>query len=92
MEYYSATKKNEIMSFAATWIDRDYPPKWSQTEKDIYMTSHMQNLKNDANEIIYKTEMDSDIENKLTVIKKEKGERGINWELGINMYTLLYIK
>ena len=33
-----------------------------------------------------------DIENKLTVIKKEKGERGINWELGINMYTLLYIK
>ena len=33
-----------------------------------------------------------DIGNKLTVIKKEKGERGINWELGINMYTLLYIK
>ena len=33
-----------------------------------------------------------DIENKLTVIKKERGERGINWELGINMYTLLYIK
>ena len=37
------------------------------------MTSHMQNLKNDANEIIYKTEMDSDIENKLTVIKRESG-------------------
>ena len=33
-----------------------------------------------------------DIENKLTVIKMEKGKRGINWELGINMYTLLYIK
>ena len=62
---------------------RDYPPKWSQTEKDIYMTSLIcRILKNDANEVIYKTEMDWDIENILTVIKRESG-RGIIRNLGL---------
>ena len=33
----------------------------------------------------------TDIENKLMIIKGERGE-GINLKFGINMYTLLYIK
>ena len=42
MEYYSAIKKNEIMSFAETWMDLDIITlKWSQTEKDKY---HMLSL------------------------------------------------
>ena len=53
MEYYSATKKNEIMPFAATWIDLEIIilNEVSQTEKDKY---HMISLicgilKNDTN-------------------------------------------
>ena len=63
MEYYSALKKNEIMPFAATWMNLEIIilSEVSQTEKDKY---HMISLicrifKNDTNELIYKTETDS---------------------------------
>ena len=59
----SHKKKNEIMPFAATWMDLEIiiVSELSQTEKDKY---HMISLicgiqKNDTNELIYKIETDS---------------------------------
>ena len=61
MEYYSPIKKNEIMPFAATWMDLEIIilSEVSQTEKDKYHITYMWNLKYDTNELIYKTETDS---------------------------------
>ena len=62
MEYYSAIKKNEIMPFAATWMDLEMIilSEVSQTEKDKYHIISLicGILKNDTNELIYKTETD----------------------------------
>ena len=62
MEYYSAMKKNEIMPFAATWMDPEIIlSEISQTEKDKYHIISLicGILKNDKNELTYKTEIDS---------------------------------
>ena len=64
MEYYSATEKNKIMPFAATWMDLD-SVKLSEVKSDregeiSYDIPYMWNLKrNDTSELTYKTETDS---------------------------------
>ena len=50
----------------------------------------MWNLKYDASELIYKTETDSDKENKVTVGKEESED--LFREFGINRYIVLYLK
>ena len=58
-EYYSATKKNEIMPFAATWMDPEIIILNKVRERQIsYDITYMWNLKNDTNGLNYKTETD----------------------------------
>ena len=47
MKYYSAIKKNEIMPFAATWMDLEIIilSEVSHTEKDKYDITYKWNLK-----------------------------------------------
>ena len=62
MESYSAIKMKEILPFATIWIDPEgiMLSEISQTEKDKYhMISFIWNLKNGTNELIYKTEIES---------------------------------
>ena len=68
-EWNNATYRNTDRS-------GDYHTKWSKSERERqipYGVTYMWNLKYDTNQLIYKTETDSDIENKCMVTKGERG-------------------
>ena len=58
MEYYTAIK-NEVMPFAAIWMDIEIIILSSQKEEDKYDITYMCKIKYDTSEFIYKTETDS---------------------------------
>ena len=102
MEFHSLIKKNEIMPLAATWMDLEIIilSKVSQKEKDKY---HMIPLICGILKKWYKwtylqnktqkfTEIDSQASKTNLRLPKWKGGGGIKEEVGINIYTLLYIK
>ena len=65
MEYYSAIQKHEIMTLAATWMDLEIIilSEVSQTNITWYHSLCVESNKNDTKELIYKTEIDSQISN-----------------------------
>ena len=88
VEYYSAIKHNEIMPFAAIWMDLEITilSEVSQKEEDklSYDIIYMWNLKYDINKFIYETETDSHrIQTCGCQGKQEKGGR-MDWELGVS--------
>ena len=64
MEYYSAIKKNKIMSFAATWMDleiiRQSEVRQRKTNIICYHL-YVESNKNDTKELIYKIETNTQI-------------------------------
>ena len=52
----------------------------------------MQNLKYGTNEPIYRTEADSDMENRLMIANGERGGCGIDWEFGVSGCKLLHLE
>ena len=63
VEYYSAIKQNEILPFAETWMDRGIIilNEVRQRKTNVIWYYLYVDLKNDTNELIYKTETDSQI-------------------------------
>ena len=60
MEYYSALKIINSATCSNVVGPRDYHAEWSKSDKDKYMLSFLYGtLKNDASELLCKTETDS---------------------------------
>ena len=85
MEYYSAIKKNETMSFATTWMEpRDFHIKWSKSDGERQITydiTYMWNLKKWYKwTYLQNRNRLTDTENKLMITKGDSGARrwGIN--------------
>ena len=69
--------KNKLNNAIYSNMDgtRDYDIKWIKAERERqipYNITSMRNLKHSTQEPIYKTEIDSDIENRLVVAKVER--------------------
>ena len=80
------------MPFAASWMKLDIIILNDKSEKERqipYNITYMWNLKYDTNEPVYKTEADSQTENRLVVVK---GKRGMNWEFGVSKCKLLHLE
>ena len=61
MEYYSAIKKNEILPFAATWMQLEILllSKVNRAKANIiWYGLYVESKKNDMNAFIYKAEID----------------------------------
>ena len=75
----------------------DYHTKWSKSDRErqiSYDLTYMRNLLKKWYKQTYLQNRNrhTDLENELMVTSRERLGGGIDWEFGIDMYTLLYLK
>jgi len=97
MGYYSAIKKNEMMPPAARWMNLEIVilTEISQIEKKKDPRTSLicrAEKRNDTNELIYKTEADSQTSRTNLWLPAGRMEEGIVGEFGMDVYTRLYLK
>ena len=95
MEHCSAIKKNEIVPSAVTWMDLDIVilSEVSQEEKDKYMTLLMCGIKKKAQiNLFTKQKLSHRCRKQICGIQGGNDGGGINWEIGVDIYTLIYIE
>ena len=94
MEYYSATKRNGIVSFAEMWMGLEtvIQSEVSQKEKNRYcILMHICGIqKNGIDDLICKAEIETQMQRTNIWIPRGKREGGMNWEIGIDLYTTMY--
>ena len=100
MEYYSAIKRNEIGSFVETWMDLQtvIQSEVSQKETNKYriLTHICGTQKYGTDEPICRSEIETQMQR--TNVWTPRGESGMgagggmNWEIGIDIYTVICIK
>ena len=101
MEYYSAIKRNEIESFVEAWMDLDsvIQSEVSQKEKNKYhILMHICGArKNGTDEPVCRAQIET--QRYRTNVQTPRGENGggggggvVNWEIGIDIYTLICTK
>ena len=93
MEYYSAMKKNEIMPFAATWMDLEVIIQSGESQKEktntIWYHLYVESKIGHKWTYLWNNKL-IDTENRLVVAKGEEGEEGKHWEFGISRRKLIY--
>ena len=76
MEYYSAIKKNETLSFVATWMDSEIiiQVKLDRKRQIACDITYTWNLKRYTRICLQNTNILTNIKNKLLVIREKEGE------------------
>ena len=76
MEYYSVIENNEILPFAATWMDLEIIILSEVNQRQIlYEITYMWNLKNSTNEFSYKIFSQTWKRNLWLLMQKEGGRQ-----------------
>ena len=95
MEYYSAKKRIKIMPFAVTWMDLEIVIQSEVSQRKtniIYYHLYVESRKMVQMNLFAKQKQSHRCRKQTYGYQGGKGGGGMNWEIGIDIYTLVYMK